>query len=72
MNVQEVANITSSAVASGEEDGALFDETAGSYKALRTTTEDMIIDLLIGSIKEELRGYSKMSASLPSSPPLLH
>ncbi|PUU78490.1 TIP-1 family-domain-containing protein [Tuber borchii] len=61
MNVQEVANVTSSAVTSGEEDGALFDETAGSYKALRTTTEDMIVDLLIGSIKEELRSYSKIT-----------
>ncbi|KAG0635592.1 TIP-1 family-domain-containing protein [Tuber brumale] len=70
MNVQEVANFTSSAVASGEEDGALFDETAGSYKALRTTTEDMIIDLLIGGIKEELRGYSKISlwSSVTSDP----
>ncbi|RPA89814.1 hypothetical protein L873DRAFT_1822137 [Choiromyces venosus 120613-1] len=70
MNVQEVANVTSSAVASGEEDGALFDETAGSYKALRTTTEDMIIDLLIGSIREELRGYSKITlwSSITSDP----
>ncbi|CUS14102.1 unnamed protein product [Tuber aestivum] len=70
MNVQEVASLTSSAVTSGEEDGALFDETAGSYKALRTTTEDMIIDLLIRSIKEELRGYSKITlwSSITSDP----
>lgn len=60
MNVAEVASVTSSAVVSGDDDGALFDETAGAYKNLRTRTEEMIVELLVGSIREELKAYPRM------------
>lgn len=67
MNVAEVASVTSSAVVSGDDDGALFDETAGAYKLLRTRTEEMIAELLLGNMKEELKAYSRMFVSPCSS-----
>lgn len=60
MNVAEVASVISSAVVSGGDDGALFDETAGAYKHLRTKTEEMIVELLAGNMREELKAYSRM------------
>lgn len=60
----EVASVISSAVVSGDDDGALFDETAGAYKSLRTKTEEMIVELLASSIREELKAYSRMFVSL--------
>lgn len=65
MNVEEIANVTSNAVVSGDDDGALFDNIAEAYKSLRTRAEEMIVELLLGSIKEELKSYSRMSAPCP-------
>jgi hypothetical protein len=64
MNLQEVASVTSNAVVNGDEDGALFDETVGSYKRVRSRTEEMIINLVLGTIKDELKAYTKMFLSL--------
>lgn len=60
MNVAEVASVISSAVVSGDDDGALFDETAGAYKHLRTRTEEMIVESLASNMREELKAYSRM------------
>lgn len=60
MNVAEVASVISSAVVSGDDDGALFDETAGAYKHLRTRTEEMIVEMLASNMREELKAYSRM------------
>ncbi|KAH0614521.1 uncharacterized protein H6S33_000157 [Morchella sextelata] len=61
MNVEEIANVTSNAVVSGDDDGALFDNIAEAYKSLRTRAEEMIVELLLGSIKEELKSYSRIT-----------
>jgi hypothetical protein len=66
MNIRDVANLTSAAVVSGDDDGALFDETAGSYRGLRKRTEDMIAELVINTLKNELKPYTKMYVSLPT------
>lgn len=63
MNVAEVASVISSAVVSGGDDGALFDETAEAYKQLRTKTEEMIAELLASNMREELKTYSRMLVS---------
>lgn len=60
MTVQDVANKTSSAVISGDDDGALFDETAGAYKLLQERTEEMIVAHISNSVFEELKAYSRM------------
>ena len=60
MTVQDVANKTSSAVISGDEDGALFDETAGAYKLLQERAEEMIVEHISNSVLEELKAYSRM------------
>lgn len=61
MNLQEVVNVTSSAVRSGDDDGALFDETAGAYRKLRERTEEMIGETVVNGMKDELRGYLKIT-----------
>lgn len=61
MNVEEVANVTSNAVVSGDDDGALFDNIAEAYKSLRTRAEEMIVELLLGSVREELKSYSRIT-----------
>jgi hypothetical protein len=70
MNIRDVASVTSSALTSGndDDDGALFDETAGAYKRLRQKTEEMLVDLVVGNVKGELKAYVKMyiCPSLPS------
>ena len=65
MNIQDVANVTSSAVVSGDDDGALFDETAGSYRQLRKMTEEMIAEQVIHAVREELKPYAKMYVQTP-------
>jgi hypothetical protein len=62
MNIRHVASVTSSALTSGndDDDGALFDETAGAYKRLRQKTEEMLVDLVVGNVKDELKAYIKM------------
>jgi hypothetical protein len=62
MNIRDVASITSSALTSGnDDDGALFDETAGAYKRLRQKTEEMLVDLVVGNVKDELKAYVKIA-----------
>ncbi|KAL7275623.1 hypothetical protein RUND412_001434 [Rhizina undulata] len=71
MNVQDVANVTSSAVVSGDDDGALFDETANAFRELRGRAEGMIVDLMISTMREELKAYSRIalwSSIDPSTP----
>ena len=60
MSIRDVANVTTAAVVSGDSNGALFDETAESYVALREHTEEMIAELLIDALKADLKPYSKI------------
>lgn len=60
MTVQDVADKTSAAVVSGDDDGALFDETAGAYKLLQQMAEQLMIEHIGNSVIEELRAYSRM------------
>ena len=71
MSIEDVAERTSSAVGSEEDTGALFDETAGAYKRLRVRSEGIIQDMLIHSIRENLRPYGRINpwSSLSSSEP---
>lgn len=70
MSVEDVADRTSSAVGSEEDNGALFDETAGAYRRLRVRTEGFIQDLLIQNSREALRPYGRINpwSSLASEP----
>ncbi|KAF8437405.1 TIP-1 family-domain-containing protein [Terfezia claveryi] len=61
MTIQDVADKTSSAVVSGDDDGALFDETAGAFKSLQERTEEMIIEHVGNSVIEELRAYTRIT-----------
>jgi len=58
--MQDVAEKTSSAVMSGDDDGALFDETAGAFKALQERTEEVTVEHIGNSVIEELRAYTRM------------
>ena len=71
MSMEDVAERTSSAVGSEEDTGALFDETAGAYKRLRVRSEVIIQDMLIHSIRNNLRPYGRINpwSSLSSSEP---
>ena len=71
MSMEDVAERTSSAVCSEEDTGALFDETAGAYKRLRVRSEVIIQDMLIHSIRNNLRPYGRINpwSSLSSSEP---
>ena len=60
MTVQDIADKTSSAVVSGDDDGALFDETAGAYKQLQGRAEEMIVEHISNSVIEEFRAYCRM------------
>ena len=42
--------------------GALFDETAGNYEALREKSETILTDTLKSSVKESLRPYARNSS----------
>jgi len=68
MKIRDVASVTSSALVSGDDDddGALFDETAGSYRELRRKTEETMVDHLVSLLKNELKAYTKMCS--PPSP----
>lgn len=67
MNIRDVASVTSNALVSGDDDddGALFDETAGSYKDLRRKTEETMVDHLVSLLKNELKAYIKMYSPPP-------
>lgn len=61
MSVADVAERTSSAVGSAEEEGgALFDETAASYSRLRIRSEQIITDTLNSNVRVALRAYRQM------------
>jgi hypothetical protein len=60
MSVQEVANRTSGSVGSQDDAGGLFDESASAFKELRERTEGLIVELLLGNMKEALRPYSRV------------
>jgi hypothetical protein len=60
MSMADVAERTSSAVGSDGESGALFDETAASYSALRERSEAIIIDTLNSNVRMALRAYRHM------------
>ena len=64
MSVEAVAERTSSTVNTSNEEGisgALFDETANSYRSLRTRTESALTDTLISSFRETLRPYGRIN-----------
>lgn len=68
MTVQDVADKTSNAVMSGDDDGALFDETAGAYKLLQSRAVEMIIEHIGNSMSESLRAYSRVYVPSPIAP----
>ncbi|KAL8764668.1 MAG: hypothetical protein Q9194_006904, partial [Teloschistes cf. exilis] len=69
MSVEHVADKTSSAVGNEAEQGALFDECAGSYRRLRIRTEGVLTDSFVQQVRESLRPYGKINAwSTLSSP----
>jgi hypothetical protein len=53
----------------GKVDGALFDETSGSYRRLRVRCENTLVETLSSQISQALRPYGSMTtwASIPSS-----
>ena len=61
MTLGDVADKTSSAVGGDNDQGALFDETAGAYRRLRIRTEDVMQDSLISSLRDSLRPYTKVN-----------
>ncbi|KAI4204276.1 MAG: hypothetical protein LQ350_001256 [Teloschistes chrysophthalmus] len=69
MSVEHVADKTSSAVGNEAEQGALFDECAGSYRRLRIRTEGVLTDSFVQQVRDSLRPYGKINAwSTLSSP----
>lgn len=71
MTVEDVAERTSSAVGSEGDTGALFDETAGAYRRLRIRSEGIMQEMLIHSIRENIRPYGRINpwSSLSSIEP---
>ena len=76
MSVAEVASRTSHAVTenynhgkSDISDGALFDETASTYRRLRLRSESIIISTLTSDIHSSLRSYTRASTWSSLSPP---
>lgn len=76
MSVAEVASRTSHVVAenynhgkSDVSDGALFDETASTYRRLRLRSESIITSTLTCDIHSSLRSYARASTWSSLSPP---
>ncbi|KAL8703341.1 MAG: hypothetical protein Q9201_003477 [Fulgogasparrea decipioides] len=70
MSVEHVADKTSAAVGNEEEQGALFDETAGAYRRLRVRTEGVLTDSFVQQVRDSLRAYGRINPwSSLSSPP---
>jgi RAD50-interacting protein 1 len=59
-SVEEVTNRTSSKVGSETEVGALFDETATSYKTLRQKTEGLMVESAVSNLHQTLYTYSRV------------
>ena len=74
MDIAQVASVTSASLIPDDHahdnlDGALFDETANSYRLLCQKTEEVMVDHLVAQAKDELKGYLKLNqwASLDPS-----
>lgn len=75
MDIAQVASVTSASLIPDDRahddlvDGALFDETANSYRLLRQNTEEVMVDHLVAEAKDELKAYLKLNhwASLDPS-----
>jgi hypothetical protein len=66
LNMAEIASKTNSSItANGQEndelEGALFEETAGSYRKLRVRSEEIICDTLTYHVRDTLRPYSRIN-----------
>lgn len=63
MSVEAVAQRTSNTIhpANDEDQGALFDETAASYKRLRVSTEGLLVDTLTSSVLDGFAAYTKIN-----------
>lgn len=61
MSVSAVAERTSSTVGSDSDTGALFDETAASYRSLRVKTEEILTRTLVDTFREALRSYANIN-----------
>jgi hypothetical protein len=61
MSIEDVAGRTSNSVTTGEDGGALFDETAAAYHRLRVRTEEIIIDTVSHNIHESLKPYGRIN-----------
>jgi RAD50-interacting protein 1 len=63
--LEEIKQKTSAAVGDDENDGevqgALFDETAASYRRLRVRSEGVIVETLTYNVREALRPYTRVS-----------
>nr|POF15292.1 rad50-interacting protein 1 [Quercus suber] len=68
-SLYEIQQKTSSAVGSsngdpdlgGEDQGALFDETATSYRRVRVRAEELLMDTLAANVRDTLRPYTRIS-----------
>ncbi|KAI9822495.1 MAG: hypothetical protein M1827_000214 [Pycnora praestabilis] len=58
---QEVIERASSAVGAEDESGALFDETSGAYRKLRSRAEGLLVDQLVHDNREALRPYGRIN-----------
>ena len=69
MSVSAVAERTSNTVGSDIDTGALFDETASTYRSLRIRTETILTDTLTSTFRDTLRPYGRINpwSSLSSS-----
>jgi hypothetical protein len=70
MTLSQVASRTSNAVGTddGENQGALFDETAGSYKSLREKVEKHIVELITNNVRRSLSAYERINPWSSLSP----
>lgn len=58
--ISSIASLATSSQQTSDEEGALFDEIAGSYSRLLTETANMIHDLLSNATREDLKAYYRM------------
>ncbi|KAI5804574.1 TIP-1 family-domain-containing protein, partial [Geopyxis carbonaria] len=63
--VASVAAATSAALTEHSGDGALFDETAAAYAALRLRTEELLTQTLATALKGVLKPYTALTAPGP-------
>lgn len=70
--LQEIQQKTSSAVGGAENDGelqgALFDETATSYRRVRMRAEEIIMETITNNARDTLRTYARISTWASLSP----